>query len=247
MKIQPCLPHVMIVGLIMTGCAESATPTLTAPGSAESRGVALSTPPATNFVASSDNPYFPLVPGTTFSYRLETEDGIETEEFIVTNETKVVDGVTTRVIEDIVRLDGVIIEHTFDWFAQDTTTGDVWYFGEDSREFDPETGKFIGREGSWEAGKKGAQAGIIMLGNPQVGDTYQEELAPGVAEDAALVVSLNAHANVPYGNFHGCLKTENFTPLDPEVLENKYYCPGVGLVLEVDGKERNELISKTTQ
>jgi hypothetical protein len=247
MLMQPRLQCAAVAAvLILAACSEPATTTLTSPNEAQSRVVATATPPAVNFVAESDNPYFPLVPGTTFHYRMETSEGVEEEDFIVTSQTKVVDGVTTRVIEDIVRLNGVITEHTFDWFAQDTTTGDVWYFGEDSRSFDPVTGRLISREGSWEAGKKGAEAGIIMLGNPQVGVTYNEESAPGVAEDMATVRSLKARARVPFGSFRDCLKTDNFTPLDPEVQESKYYCPGVGLVLEVDGKDQNQLISITT-
>lgn len=235
-----------LTGLILTACGEPPAPAINGPNDAQRTAFALAIPPVSNFVPSSDNPYFPLVPGTTFRYQAVTSDGTETEDFIVTQDTKVVNGVTVRVVEDIVNLNGVITEHTFDWFAQDTQTGDVWYFGEDSRQFDPITGTPIGKEGSWEAGKKGAEAGIIMEGHPKVGDTYREEFAPGVAEDRATVLSLNAHANVPYGNFHGCLKTENFTPLDPDVHEVKYYCPGVGLVLEDDDGDLNKLISVTT-
>ncbi len=251
MLTQPRLPHVaLLAGLVLVACTEPTT--LILPTS-ESQTGALGTSNLVQrtFVPRSNNPYFPLVPGTTFHYVSQTADGTEVEDFTVTSQTKVILGVTVRVVEDIVRLDGVITEHTFDWFAQDETSGDVWYFGEDSREYDPTTGEFIGSEGSWEAGVDGAQQGIIMEGNPEVGDSYGEEFAPGVAEDMARVLSLKAHANVPYGNFHGCLKTANFTPLDPESQEEKYYCPGVGLVLEVDlgsGKKvRNELISITTQ
>jgi hypothetical protein len=234
---------VVLAAFVLAACAEPTSTTPITPTSGPATAFGLAAAPAGAFVPQSNNQYFPLVPGTSFHYQAKTEDGIETEDFTVTTQTKVVQGITTRVIEDIVRLDGAITEHTFDWFAQDTISGDVWYFGEDSRAFDPVTGKLISREGSWEAGKKGAQAGIIMEGHPQVGDTYREEFAPGVAEDMARVTSLDARANVPYGNFRGCLKTENFTPLDPDVQEVKYYCPGVGLLLEVDGKERNELIS----
>jgi hypothetical protein len=186
--------------------------------SSDTQKTAFAVSPSTgDFVPESNNPYFPLVPGTAFHYESETEDGLETQDFTVTFNTKIIQGITTRVVEDIVRvvedivrLEGVIIEHTFDWFAQNQETGDVWYFGEDSRQFDPVTGTHIGREGSWQAGRKGAQAGIIMWGDPaaHVGETYREEFAPGVAEDMARVVSLDARAKVPYGTFDGCLKTE---------------------------------------
>lgn len=196
------------------------------------------------FVPRSDNPYFPLVPGTRYRYRSRTSEGIETEVFTVTFDTKRITGVTTRVIEDVVRLNGSIIEHTFDWFAQDTRSGAVYYFGEDSRQF--ENGKLVGTEGSWQAGRHGARAGKIMEGHPKVGDSYREEFAPGVAEDRARVLSLDARVHSPFGNFHGCLKTENFTRLDPGLREHKFYCRGVGLVREVavvGPAEDNRLVS----
>jgi hypothetical protein len=239
----------VFAGLALAGCTE---PTIPDPNSTTDtpKGTFAVSPPAGTFVPHSDNPYFPLVPGTTFHYESQTDEGLETQDFMVTSDTKLIQGITTLVVEDIVRLDGVIIEHTFDWFAQNVETGDVWYFGEDSRQFDPVTGRLIGREGSWQAGRKNAQAGIIMWGDPaaHVGETYREEFAPGVAEDMARVVSLSAKARVPYGSFSECLKTENFTPLEPDLREEKYYCPGVGLVLEVNltDKERNELVNITT-
>jgi len=243
-----------LAGFVLTACNEATTAARGTPTDA-ARTLSAGTRP---FEPKSDNPYFRLVPGTTFHYQSRTKEGLETEDFIVTTDTKVISGVkppvTALVVEDIVRLNGTIIEHTFDWFAQDKEpvcpdcAHDIWYFGEDSREFDPITGEFIGTEGSWEAGRNGAEPGIIMEGDPQVGDTYREEFAQGVAEDMARVLSLDARARVPYGSFSGCLKTENFTPLEPDVREEKYYCAGVGLVLEVSvtgGKERNELVSIT--
>ncbi len=194
------------------------------------------------FVSSVDNPYFPLQPGTTFSYSAETEDGTETGEVLVTSETRVVLGVTTIVVRDRVFLEGELIEETFDWYAQDTD-GNVWYFGEDSREY--EGGQLVSTEGSWEAGVDEAKPGIIMLADPTVGEEYRQEYAPGVAEDMGRVLGLDESAVVPFGSFTGCLKTEDFTPLEPGVREHKFYCPGIGLVLEIDvtgGGARNELI-----
>jgi hypothetical protein len=250
MLIKPCVSGLaMFAGLALAGCTEPTTSGSNTTSDTQKGAFAVS-PPAGDFVPESGNPYFPLVPGDTFHYESQTDEGLETQAFTVTSNTKIIQGITTRVIEDIVRLNDVIIEHTFDWFAQNRKTGDVWYFGEDSRQFDPITGKLIGRAGSWEAGRKDAQAGIIMWGDPaaHMRETYREEFALGVAEDMARVVSLKARAEVPFGNFDGCLKTENFTPLEPDLREEKYYCPGVGLVLEVDlrGKERNELVNKTT-
>ncbi len=197
------------------------------------------------FVPRSDHPLFPLVPGTTFRYRSETPDGVEDEVFTVTRETKRIQGVSTRVVEDIVHLDGTLTEHTFDYFASDEL-GNVWYFGEDSRSRDPQTGE-VSTEGSWRAGRDGAEAGIIMEAHPQVGDVYHEEHAAGVAEDQARVLALDAQASVPAGSYSNCLQTENFSALDPGAIEHKFYVPGVGLVLEIDvnGNTRNELVKVT--
>lgn len=195
-----------------------------------------------NFVAVIDNPYFPLLPGTTFSYEADTEDGLETGEVEVTSDTKTILGVTTTVIHDRVFLEGELIEETFDWYAQDVD-GNVWYFGEDSKEF--EGGEVVSTAGSWEAGVEDAEPGRIMLADPMVGDEYRQEFAAGVAEDMARVLALDESVDVPFGSFSNCLKTEDFTPLEPDVREHKFYCPDVGLVLEIDvsgDSTRNELI-----
>ena len=197
---------------------------------------------ATSFVPNIDNPYFPLAPGTVYSYREPTTVGIETVELEVTRDTKMILGVATTVIRDRVFLDGSLVEDTFDWYAQDRE-GNVWYFGEDVKDY--KDGVLIGTAGSWEAGKAGAIAGIIMKAHPKVGDKYRQELAPGVAEDMASVLSLDNAVSVPHGRFEQCLKTMEFSPLAPGARALKYYAPGVGLVLELTprgGRNRVELI-----
>ena len=124
-----------------------------------------------NFVSEVNNPYFPLPPGTTFIYRGEMEGVPTRNETYVTYDTKVILGVTCTVVRDQAFEEGVLVEETFDWFAQDVD-GNVWYFGEDTKELD-ENGNVISTEGSWEAGVDGAQAGIIMLADPKKGDRYQ--------------------------------------------------------------------------
>jgi hypothetical protein len=189
-----------------------------------------------------DNPYFTLTPGTTFTYESETEEGTEEDIVVVTNETKEILGVTATVVRDMVSLDGELIEDTFDWFAQDKE-GNVWYLGEDTKEY--EDGEVVSTEGSWEAGVDGAEAGIVMLADPPVGDTYRQEWYPGHAEDAAEVISLNEEVTVPHGTFTNCLQTREFSTLDPELNEYKYYCTAVGgVTLEevIDSGERVELI-----
>jgi hypothetical protein len=192
-----------------------------------------------------DNPYFPLIPGTAFHYRGETDDGVETNDLLVTHDTKQILGVTTTVIHDQVFLDGELIEDTFDWFAQDAD-GNVWYFGEDSKEI--ENGQVVSTEGSWQAGVDGAQPGIVMLAHPHPGVSYRQELAPSIAEDMARVLGLKASPTVPYGKFEGCLHTLEWTPLEVGVREHKFYCPGLGLVLITHpkgGNIREELVSIT--
>ncbi len=200
-----------------------------------------------DFVAQIDNQYLPMSPGTTFVYDGESEDGKERIEVEVTHETKEILGVTCIVVRDRVWIDGELVEDTLDWFAQDRD-GNVWYFGEDSKEY--EGGKVVSTEGSWEAGVDGAKPGIIMKGNPQVGDAYRQEYYEDEAEDMAEVLSLNESVSVPYGSFENCLKTQEWTPLEPDVVENKYYAPGVGVVKEVavEGEsERVELVELRTQ
>jgi hypothetical protein len=200
-----------------------------------------------DFVAQIDNQYLPMTPGTTFVYDGESEDDKEKIEVNVTPETKEILGVTCIVVRDRVWVDDELVEDTFDWFAQDKD-GNVWYFGEDSKEY--EGGKVVSTEGSWEAGVDGAKPGIIMKGNPQVGDAYRQEYYEDEAEDMAEVLSLNESVSVPYGTFENCLKTQEWTPLEPDVVENKYYAPGVGVIKEVavEGEsERVELVEVKTQ
>ncbi len=196
---------------------------------------------AADFGGPIDNPFFPLVPGTTFHYEGESEDGSETNDVVVTHDTRVILGITAVVVHDLVYLDGELIEETFDWYAQDLD-GNVWYLGEDSREI--EGGEIVGTAGSWEAGVNGAKPGIIMQADPQVGMRYYQEFALGEAEDEARVVAVNQTVTVPLGTFDGCLQTEDFTRLEPDAREHKFYCPGIGFVMEeaLDGGSQAGLV-----
>jgi hypothetical protein len=199
-----------------------------------------------DFVDEIDNEFFPLEPGTTMFYE-GVSDGVPTSDiFEVTHDTKVILGVRTTVVHDRAFEEGVLVEETFDWFAQDED-GNVWYFGEDSRELDPE-GNVISTEGSWEAGVDGAEPGIIMLADPRVGNRYHQEFAPGVAEDQAKVLSLDKSKCVPYGCFDELLLTKEWSRLDPGVVDHKYYAEGIGFILSVmvkGGEERLELVNIT--
>ncbi len=178
-----------------------------------------------DFSTTIDNPYMPLVPGTTFIFEGEGER----IEITVTSETRTVMGVETLVIRDTASVDGTVIEDTFDWFAQDRA-GNVWYFGEDTKAFEDDPAG--DPAGSWEAGVDGAQPGIVMLADPLGGDVYRQEFYAGEAEDLALVRRLDGAIEVRAGSFDPVLVTEEWTPLEPETVEYKYYAKGIGLVGE---------------
>ncbi|MER7559863.1 hypothetical protein ABTZ46_23170 [Nocardioides sp. NPDC126508] len=198
------------------------------------------------FTTEITNPWFPLAPGTRWTYRETTEDG-ETADVVVTATSvtrEIANGVTARVVRDTGTIDGEVVEDTFDWYAQDED-GTVWYLGEDTAEF--EDGEIATREGSFEAGVDKAQAGVIMPALPEVGMTYRQEYSKGEAEDNGEVLALGRHARVPAGTYDGLVKTADTTPLEPDVLEHKYYARGVGLVLTIDkgAGGREELLSVT--
>jgi hypothetical protein len=195
-----------------------------------------------DFTTKIDNKYFPLKPDTTIVYKGKTEDATEGDVVAVTSDTRNVMGVECVIVKDTVTEDGEMTEKTFDWYAQDNK-GNVWYFGEDSKEY--ENGKVKSTEGSWEAGKDGAKPGIIMPASPKVGESYRQEYYKGEAEDMARPLRLDASTTVPYGSFDHVLVTREWTPLEPNIAEHKYYAAGVGNVLEVSVKgpqERLELV-----
>jgi hypothetical protein len=195
-----------------------------------------------DFVTGIDNPLWPLVPGTIYVYR----GGEETIEITVTYDTKEILGVNTIVVHDVVTVNSEVIEDTYDWYAQDTE-GNLWYFGEDTKEY--ENGVVVSTEGSWEAGVDGAKPGIVMHATqPAIWLPYRQEYYVCEAEDMAEVVSLNESVVVQYGSFDNCLKTREFTPLEPDINEYKYYTHGVGMVLEVNlaSGARTELIEIKT-
>lgn len=198
-----------------------------------------------DFVRVIDNRYFPLRPGIRFVYT-GTEDGEpETVVTDVTHRHKTILGIKVVVVLDRVFVSGALKERTLDWYAQDKH-GNVWYLGEDSKEY--EDGEVVSTAGSWEAGKDGARAGVIMLAHPHLGQTYQQEFASGVAEDRAEVLSLHATASVPYGSFDHCLKTAETTTLEPGAKEIKLYCRGVGFVKgdDVSGGTAHIVLSRIT-
>lgn len=171
-----------------------------------------------------DNPYFPLVPKTTFTYRGFAQKAAVVDTVSVTRNTPTIAGVRTVEVRDQVVEDGVLTEDTLDWYAQDDA-GNVWYFGELATQLPAGT-----HDGSWKAGVDGAQPGYAMEAAPKVGDIYCQENAPGVAQDAAEVLSVSASRSVPYGTFAGnVLQTKDYSLIEPK-NENKFYAPTVGML-----------------
>jgi hypothetical protein len=182
---------------------------------------------ATGWVETINNPYLSFIPGTTFYFQGLKGLDRSTSIVHVTNQTKQIAGVETTVVHDNGFINGKLTEITTDWYAQDTA-GNVWYFGEATAEILPNG--TISHAGSWQAGVDGAQPGIVMQAHPDVGDTYRQEFAKGVAQDMASIISLKEQVAVPFGSFHNCLQTVEFSPLEPGVKETKYYKRGVGFL-----------------
>src|SRR5882762_4631388 len=193
-----------------------------------------------NFVATIDNPYFPLQPGTTFIYRGQMPQGFEHVEFAVTYNTRVILGVTCVEVHDSVFTNGVLTEDTLDWFAQDRD-GNVWYFGENTHEL--EDGLITTIAGTFMGGVNGDKPGIIMKAHPMVGDFYRQEFSLDNAEDFAEVITLNATvtAGKPSRTFTHCLQTQETTPLETDLLEQKYYATGIGNILTVNSRNGDKI------
>jgi hypothetical protein len=198
----------------------------------------------TNFVPRVTNPWFPLKPGTTWIYR-GVKDGKQTRNVVtVTSRTKTIVGVRATEVHDLLYEAGHLEERTSDWYAQDKQ-GNVWYLGEDTAELD-QNGHVKTREGSWLTGRNGAQAGIFMPKTPRVGFSARQEFYKGQAEDYFQVLSLESTVRVPYLASHKALLTKEWTPLEPAVLDHKYYVRGIGNVKEISVKgplERNVLVA----
>ena len=185
--------------------------------------------------AKIDNTWYSLTPGTQFVYRGVKEGKSARDVVTVTPGAKPILSVPTTVVHDQLFLDGELAEETNDWYAQDED-GNVWYFGEATRELT--NGKVTSTEGSWQAGIGGAAPGLIMEADPKVGHAYAQEHFKGEAEDHAQVVSLTT----AIGGYHGAQLTKEWTPLEPGVIDHKYYVPGVGLVREATAKGPQETL-----
>jgi len=171
-----------------------------------------------------DNPYFPLTPGQQLSYR----HGRDTEAVTVLPGTKLVDGVATRVVEDREWKNGQLVEVTLDYYAIDSATNDVYYMGEDVDVY--RNDKVTGHEGSWLSGVNGAKFGLMMPGDPRPGRRFFQELAPGVGQDRAEILSVTERVTTPSGNFERCVHTVETSAIEKGLRDHKWYAPGVGPV-----------------
>lgn len=186
------------------------------------------------------NVYFPAAAGKKYTYEGETADGHELVEEQRLPETRIVQGIECIVVNFKAYLNGVLIEEAYDWYAQDVD-GTVWYFGEEVDNYNTD-GTLRDHAGSWEAGIDGAKAGMIMPANPTLGMGYREEYYFNEAEDEAEITGTNLHIPIPFGDFSNCIETRNWTELEPDLVENKYYAPGIGLVKEINPADNEEII-----
>jgi len=215
-------------------------------GVASAKCLEAQVPNPADFSLPGVSTYFPQAVGTTYIYWAETEDELIRDEITITFDTKVILGVTCTVVYDVEwvspdeGLNWYKTEETYDWYAWDND-GNVWYFGEDTVEYSfDEYWNPAGssNEGSWEAGVDGALPGIVMPADPMTGMCYQQEYYEGEAEDMGKVLRLDVDVSIDLNDYEGCLKTKEWTPLDPGTVEHKYYAPGVGLVYIEELKEK---------
>lgn len=202
-----------------------------------------------DFTTTIDNPWWPMKSRSRWVYHETAPDGTDQRVVVtVTSKTKLIaNGITARVVHDVVTEDGDPVEVTDDWYAQDRC-GHVWYLGEDTKDY--ENGKVVSTTGSFEAGVDGAQAGVVVPAKPRPGLRYRQEYYVGHAEDRAEIFSLREQVEVPFGYFKRgkVLMTRDLNPLDPKVLEYKFYVRGLGPVLAVGvsgSADREELVRYT--
>jgi hypothetical protein len=198
----------------------------------------------TRFSAHVTNPWYPLLPGSRWVYRGVKDGEPSREVMTVTHRTRTIQGAPCVVVSDLLYLRGRLEERTEDYYTQDEQ-GRVWYFGEKTAELDRQ-GHVKNTSGSWLAGRNGAKAGIFMFTHPKPGQTARQEYYEGQAEDHFQVLRLGVSVRVPFIATKRALLTKEWTPLEPGVIDHKFYVRGIGTVLERTAKgplERNELVS----
>ena len=229
-KIVACLSAAAVaaaVGGAFTGVSIAGSPSARVPKAGPCAGYHPVLDPK-NFVAVIDNPYFPLPVGRTLVYRGIKDGQSQIDRVKVTRRTRVVAGITARIVFDVATHQGKLLERTWDWYAQDKQ-GNVWYMGEKTTAC---SNGHQDHSGSWETGVAGAKPGIIMEAHPAIPDAYRQECRPGKAEDTAWIVNTQGSVSVPYGKVQNVLTSLEATRVEPGAFDKKVYGPGIGIVLE---------------
>lgn len=238
-----------LFALIVMATSAATTSTLAAAGSvdaARQSSVARQQEPPTHPAPSHftrgrvDNPWFPLKPGNRLVYRGSDEGNRMRDVFLVTYRTRLVDGVVCREVRDRVIRGGHVRERTTDWYAQ-TRRGVVWYFGERTATLDRH-GNVVSREGSFQSGRDGAEAGIFMPARPRVGESFLQENYPGHAEDRFRIQTLSARAVSPVVESRHAMLTRETTRLEPGTVDHKYYVRDIGTVTEKTVRGGSEVL-----
>lgn len=184
--------------------------------------------------AKGNNSYWSLKPGRFVVLGHLEPDGSEFVIISVLDETEMVDGVETRVIEEREFENGELAEVSRNFFAMAKETKDVFYFGEDVDYY--KDGEIVGHEGEWRAGKDNARPGLYMPAKPAVGMKYYMEYAPNAAMDRAEIFETSATVETIRGTFDDCLIVTESSPLEPDDESYKRYAPSVGMIYD-DGLE----------
>ncbi len=245
------LVAVLTVGVAMSGCdtgdgsADSPRSTENPVIDAGDGGDYRPTLDPAQFVDGTDNPYFPLELGTRWVYEGVVDGERERIELEVTAATKHILGIAAVGVRDVNYVDGALAAATMDWYAEDRS-GNVWYLGEDTQNF--ANGEPTDTEG-WQAGVDGALPGIFMLAEPTPGAAYWQNHHAGAVEDLAEVVRLGVTLSLGVGEYHNVIIVRGWSPLEPEIIEEKYYAPGVGKIYEIQiagGDGGTELVEHAT-
>jgi len=197
---------------------------------------------ASNFVNSTtlDHLYFPMESGKTYIYGGATEEGPERLEVKRLPTARQVRGIDCAAVSEQVWLGGTLREVTEVWYARDNS-GNVWRMGEKIDNYNA-SGALINHNGSWEAGTDGAKPGLAMLASPQPGQAYRQEYYFNIAENEAEVLETGLSVTTPMGTFGNCLKIKEWSALEPDALEYKFYAPGIGLAKAVNVVDNEELV-----
>jgi hypothetical protein len=239
----------LVVGVVLTACGEDpAPPAATDVAAALPQGADPVDLDPGDFTVDITNRWWPMAVGDRWVFEeTDAEGAVQRVEVTVLDGTHTVAlGIEARVVHDLVTADGVTVEDTLDWYAQDAA-GNVWYLGEETAEY--EDGRVVSTEGSWEAGVDGAQPGIAVPADPRPALVYRQEYLADEAEDEAAVLSVSEQVEVPTGRYTDALLTRDSTPLEPEISELKFYAPDVGpvMALQVSGGTSREVLVESTR